>query len=100
VRWPSRPISRWVLYYSRLQQQGEIRASSRSSWSRTVGTWSASPHPWDRDKLNCIRTSDEFNRLNLRAALITENLGVVGAQLGERVATQLGVYTEQVEDLT
>jgi hypothetical protein len=54
----------------------------------------------DRDKLNRIRTSDEFNRLNLRAALITENLGVVGAQLGERVATQLGVYTEQVEDLT
>ena len=39
-------------------------------------------------------------RLSLRADLITDRFGVVGAVLGERIGTLMGVYSEQVEDLT
>lgn len=54
----------------------------------------------DRDKLASIRTSDEFTWRVLRAGLIVERFGVVGANLGERIATLIGVYNEQVEELT
>jgi hypothetical protein len=88
-------------YYARRQQQGEIEGFEpvllEPHGGDLIGFFLLRG---DRDKLARIRSSDEFNRLNLRAALITENLGVVGAQLGERVATQLGVYNEQLEELT
>ncbi len=54
----------------------------------------------DRDKLASIRTSDEFERLSLRAGLIVEGSGVIGAVLGEGIGTLMGVYDEQVEELT
>ena len=88
-------------YYSRLQQQGEIEGFEpvflEPHGGDLIGFFLLRG---DRDKLARIRTSDEFARLNLRAALITERFGVVGAQLGERVATQLGIYNEQLEELT
>ena len=36
----------------------------------------------------------------VRAELIVENIGVVGATLGERLMSQMAMFTEQVEDLT
>lgn len=88
-------------YYSRLQQQGEIEGFEpvflEAHGGDLIGFFLMRG---DRDKLARIRTSDEFTRLSLRAALITENFGVVGAQLGERIATQIGVFNEQVEELT
>jgi hypothetical protein len=88
-------------YYARLQQQGEIESFE---------TVLLDPHGGDLggftlvrgdpDKLAGIRTSEEFLRLNIRADLITEGFGVIGAVLGEQVGTLMGVYTEQVEDLT
>jgi hypothetical protein len=88
-------------YYARLQQQGEIESFE---------TVLLDPHGGDLggftlvrgdpDKLSSIRTSEEFLRLNIRADLITEGYGVIGATLGEQVGTLIGVYTEQVEDLT
>jgi len=54
----------------------------------------------DRDKLASIRTRDEFARRVLRAGLIVERFGVVGANLGERIATLIVVYNQQVEELT
>jgi hypothetical protein len=53
----------------------------------------------ERDKLASIRTSDEFVRLTLRAGLIVEQFGVVGASLGGRIAALMAVYNEQVEEL-
>jgi len=35
----------------------------------------------------------------LRAGLIVERFGVVGANLGERIATLIVVYNQQVEEL-
>jgi hypothetical protein len=52
------------------------------------------------DALARLRVDDEFQRLILRASLIVESLGVVGADVGERIGTQMGVYQEAVDELT
>src|SRR5262245_61889616 len=88
-------------YYARLQQQGEIDSFETVFLESHGGDISGfTLVRGDRDKLAGIRTSDEFTRLSLRADLIVEGFGVVGANLGERVGALLGVYNEQVEDLT
>jgi hypothetical protein len=88
-------------YYARLQQQGEIESFESvflEPHGGDIGGFTLVRG--DRDKLASIRTSDEFVRLSTRAQLIAEQFGVVGANLGERIGTQIGVFNEQVEDLT
>jgi hypothetical protein len=88
-------------YYARLQQQGEIDSFETVFLESHGGDLNGfTLVRGDRDKLASIRTSDEFLRLSLRADLITEGFGVIGAILGEQVGTLMGVYSEQVEDLT
>jgi hypothetical protein len=88
-------------YYTRLQQQGEIESFESVFLEPHGGDLSGfTLVRGDRDKLASIRTSDEFARLSIRGGLIAERFGVVGAQFGERIATQLGVYNQQVEELT
>jgi hypothetical protein len=88
-------------YYARLQQQGEIESFETVLLESHGGDLNGfTLVRGDPDKLASIRTSDEFARLSLRADLITERFGVVGAVLGERIATLMGVFNEQVEDLT
>jgi hypothetical protein len=88
-------------YYVRLQQQGDIESFESVFLEPHGGELSGfTLVRGDRDKLARIRTSDEFVRLSIRAGLIVEQFGVVGADLGERIGTQMRVYNEQVEDLT
>ena len=88
-------------YYARLQEQGEIESFETVFLESHGGDLNGfTLVHGDPDQLMRIRTSDEFLRLSLRADLITEGFGVIGAVLGERVGTLMGVYTEQVEDLT
>ena len=54
----------------------------------------------DREKLARVRGSDDFLRLNMRADLIVEGYGVVGAELGARIAEQMANYDAEVADLT
>ncbi len=87
-------------YYTRLQQEGEIE-----SFEPVL----LEPHGGeldgffllrgDQDKLARIRASQEFERLNARGQLIVENLGVVGAVLGERLIAQVALFDQQVEEL-
>ena len=53
----------------------------------------------DRDKLAQLRSSDEMLRLNMRAGLVVEGFGVVGAELGERIATQMAAWQEMAAEL-
>jgi hypothetical protein len=88
-------------YYSRLQQEGEIE-----SFEPVI----LEPHGGelngffllrgDKDKLARIRGSEEFERLTARGELIVEHLGIVGAFLGERLMSQMSVFSQQVEELT
>ena len=88
-------------YYARLQQQGEIESFEPVSLEPHGGDLNGfTLIRGDQDKLASIRTSDEFARLSIRADLIVEGFGVIGAQLGEQIETLMGVYNEQVEGLT
>ena len=88
-------------YYARLQQQGEIESFETVFLEAHGGDLNGfTLVRGDPGKLASIRTSEEFLRLTVRADLITERFGVVGAILGEQVGALMGVYTEQVEDLT
>jgi hypothetical protein len=90
-----------VEYYARLQQQGEIESFEPVFLEPHGGDLNGfTLIRGDRDKLASIRTSDEFARLSIRADLIVEGFGVIGAQLGEQIETLMGVYNEQVEGLT
>jgi hypothetical protein len=90
-----------VEYYARLQQQGEIESFESVFLEPHGGDLNGfTLIRGDRDKLASIRTSDEFARLSIRADLIVEGFGVIGAQLGEQIETLMGVYNEQVEGLT
>lgn len=90
-----------VEYYSRLQQQGEIE-----SFEPVL----LEPHGGElggffllrgeQAKLAQVRGSEEFLRLTLRAQLIAEDIGIVGAVLGERLAAEMSTFDQQVNDLT
>ena len=54
----------------------------------------------DAEKLASLRVSDDFVRLSTRVGLIVDRLGVVGADMGERLQRQVEYYTEQVAALT
>jgi hypothetical protein len=88
-------------YYSRLQQEGEIE-----SFEPVL----LQPHGGelggffllrgDQDKLAALQATEEFTRRTARGQLITENLGIVGALLGDRLVSQLSLFAEQIEELT
>jgi hypothetical protein len=88
-------------YYSRLQQEGEI-----DSFEPVL----LEPHGGelggffllrgDQDKLARVRSSEEFERYTVRGQLIVENIGIVGAVLGERLMSQMSLFAGQVEELT
>lgn len=50
-----------------------------------------------RDQLDRLRDHSEFQRLNARAGLVVDRFGVIGAHIGERLATQMDLYGHQVE---
>ena len=88
-------------YYSRLQQEGEIDSFEPVLLEAHGGELGGFfLLRGERDKLARIRSSDEFQRSTVRAELIVENIGVVGATLGERLMSQMAMFTEQVEELT
>jgi len=84
-------------YYSQLQEEGEI-----DSFEPVF----LEPHGGDlggfillrgdAKKLAALRVSEEFTQLTLRAGLCVENIGVVGADLSERLQSQMAYYTEQI----
>jgi hypothetical protein len=90
-----------VEHMTGLQQRGEIDA-----WEPVF----LEPHGGDLggffllrgdpDRLARIRTSDDFYRLSTRAQLVVDGFGVVGADVGDRIGAGLGVFQEQVGELT
>jgi hypothetical protein len=89
-----------IEFWTRLQESGEIE-----SWDATF----LEPHGGDlagffliwgeRDALARIRASDEMAQLNARAQQIVENFGVVGAERGARIETEMGWFLESAGEL-
>ncbi len=50
----------------------------------------------DVAKLAALRTDEDFTRLILRATLFVDGMGIVGADLAERLERQMAYYTEQI----
>jgi len=90
-----------VEYYSRLQQQGEIESFEPVLLEAHGGELGGFfLLRGEQDKLARVRGSEEFARLTLRAQLIADDIGIVSAVLGERLAAEMATYSQQVEDLT
>jgi hypothetical protein len=89
-----------VELWTRLQDEGAIE-----SWDAIF----LEPHGGDlggffivrgeRDRIAQIRVSDDLERLTTRAQLIVENFGVVGAQMGGAIATQMQLFLESAGEL-
>jgi hypothetical protein len=88
-------------YYGRLQQQGEIESFEPVFLEPHGGDLGGFILlRGDGEKLARVRASDEFLRLSARAGLIVDGFGVVMADLGERLQRQIGLYQEQLDELT
>jgi hypothetical protein len=89
-----------VELWSRLQQEGQIE-----SWDAIF----LEPHGGDlggffllrgdQNKIAQVRGSDDFVRLSARAQLIVENYGVVGAEMGARIQTQMQLFLSNSTEL-
>jgi hypothetical protein len=89
-----------VQYYGRLQQDGKIESFE---------AWFLSPHGGDlagfillrgeRERLDEIERSPEFERLQTRAGMIAERTGTLNAYTGEALARQMGQFEEATGDL-
>jgi hypothetical protein len=90
-----------VAYWQRLQEQGAIERFE---------TVALEPHGGDlagfallhghREQLEQLRYSDEFQRLNTRAALVVQHLGVVAGFSGEALNRQFASFQEHAAELT
>ena len=84
-------------YYGRLQEEGTIESFEPVFLE---------PHGGDlggfllirgeAEKLASLRVSEEFGRYSIRATLVVDSYGVVGADLAGRLQSQMAFYTEQI----
>ena len=89
-----------IQYYTRMQQKGTIESFEPVSLE---------PHGGDligfllirgdHEKLNAMRYSEEFLRLNNRASLIVSNFGVITAFIGEELQRQFADFGAQASEL-
>lgn len=90
-----------LAYYAKAEQDGRIESHE---------TVLLSPHGGDlagfilargsEAQIAALRAEDEFERLNVRAGLVVQNLGVVDAALGDGLQDAIAVYQSAVTDLT
>ena len=50
----------------------------------------------EAEKLAALRVDDEFQTTIIRAGLVVDNVGVVGASMGARLERLMGAYIEQI----
>jgi hypothetical protein len=89
-----------IQYYTRLQQQGTIESFEPVALEPHGGDLNGFLIVrGDREKLNALRTSEEFIRRTTRAALIVNNLGVITAYIGEELQRLFADFGAQAAEL-
>lgn len=84
-------------YYARIQEEGVIESFEPVFLEPHGGELAGFILiRGDAEKLAALRVSEEFTQLSIRVGLIVDKLGVVGADLGERLQRQVEYYTEQI----
>jgi hypothetical protein len=90
-----------IQFYTRLQQQGTIESFEPVALEPHGGDLNGFLIlRGDREKLNALRTSEEFLRLNNRAAQIVDNLGVITAFIGEELQRLFADFGTQASELS
>ncbi|HEY6541568.1 MAG TPA: hypothetical protein VIZ18_11545 [Ktedonobacteraceae bacterium] len=94
-------FSEAVQYYTQLQQQGTIESFEPVLLEPHGGDLSGFVLiRGDREKLNTLRASEEFFRLNRRAGLLVDNLGVINAFIGEELQRQFAIAQTLIAELS
>ncbi len=52
-----------------------------------------------KEQMAALRSREDFQRINTRAAMIVDDLGVVDASVNEGVQAQIEVYREVIKEL-
>jgi hypothetical protein len=83
-------------YYARLQQDGRIESFDAAILE---------PHGGDlggfillrgeRQTLSQLRVDAEFERMTTRASLVVDDIGIIGASLGDSLAQSMGMFGEE-----
>jgi hypothetical protein len=89
-----------IQYYAQLQQDGKIES---------VEPWFLAPHGGDlagfvllggeREQLDEIQRSAEFERLQTRAGMIVERTGAINAYTGEALGRLMGQFEDAIGEL-
>jgi hypothetical protein len=89
-----------IEYYGRLQQDGKVEGFE---------AWFLGPHGGDlggfvllrgnREQLDEVRRSPEFERIQTRASMIVDRTGTVDAYTGEALGRLMGQFQEAAGDL-
>ncbi|HZG48629.1 MAG TPA: hypothetical protein VEY90_03825 [Thermoleophilaceae bacterium] len=89
-----------IQYYGQLQQDGKIEG---------LDAWFLAPHGGDllgfillrgeRERLDEIQRSEEFERLQTRASMIVDRTGVLNAYTGDALARLMGQFEQAASDL-
>jgi hypothetical protein len=90
-----------LVFHGRMQDSGEIES---------VDVVFLAPHGGDlsgfivvkgsEDQIAALRRNEEFLRVNVRAALVVENFGVIDAAVGDGIGEQVALYQEAIEAVT
>lgn len=84
-------------WYARLQEEGEIESFEPVFLEPHGGDLSGFIIiRGDAEKLSKLRVGEEFTQFTIKAGLCVESIGVVGADMGERLQRQMAFYTEQI----
>lgn len=51
------------------------------------------------EQIAAQRANEEFQRINARASLVVDDLGVVDVALGEGTGEQIGIYRQAIDDI-
>ena len=90
-----------IQFYTQLQQQGTIESFEPVALEPHGGDLNGFLLiRGDREKLNALRTSEEFLRLSNRAALIVDNFGVITAFIGEELQRLFTDFGTQASELS
>jgi hypothetical protein len=84
-------------WYSQLQEDGEIESFEPVFLEPHGGDLGGFILiRGDAEKLSKLRVSEEFTQFTIKASLCVDSVGVVGADLNERLQRQMAFYTEQI----
>lgn len=87
-------------YYGKLQQSGQITGFEPVALEPHGGDLSGFLMiRGDRAKLDQVRASEEFIRMNARGTLVVEHLGVVTAFVGKELERQFAEFGAQAAEL-